>query len=1108
MAHRKPMHAAGVAGASAMLAGFTALSSVSHANLNLATEPLFLSSPVQPNIMFTLDDSGSMHWEITPDGLTQPYYAFPRVSGIYGGGDYTNSVPTFDEDNAFVARYRSVHGNSTYYDPTVDYQPWIRADGTRMADADEQNAYHNPMEPGRGSRELTVESEQTAWWTDGSGWENESRSFYPATYFWPEDGAEPGDYDDYRRIEIRPGEDFPSGRSYDDEIQNFANWYQYHRSRILSARGGIAEAFVERDERVRIGYGTINFPGDELATFDQNAKADFFERLYEDDIPAQGTPLRAAAQAVGDFFENSDTPWEGPDGELLECRRSYHVLMTDGYWNQDLPRSVGNVTGSSGEVIEGPDGRSYQYEPRSPFEESYSDTLADVAMDYWVRDLRPEMDNRVPPSPRFDNPAFWQHLVTLGVGLGVQGTIDPDRAFDAISDETIQIDWPDPSSDDEHKIDDLLRASVATRGRFFSAMDPISFSRQLDQMLSAVIDEATRSGARTATNTSFAQEGAKIYQARLESSDWSGDVLAFSLDPDTGVVKTPGEPEWSASEVLDQQWTDPAAQRNVLTWDSEAGSGTTFTWNGLSADMRAALHNDQDLLDYLRGSDAEEQRNDGDFRDRSSLLGDIVNSGIAFVGTPNFGYSRLPGDEGSDYRDWRRSSAYQDRTEMLYVGSNNGMLHALDADSGAEQFAFVPHQVLDRLPALAEPEYNHQFYVDGTPTFSDAYIDGEWRTVLVAGLGFGGRSVFALDVTDPENFSEDDVLWEFTHEELGYTIGEPRITRLGNGQWVAVFGNGYNSDSENASVFFVDLETGDELGHVEVTDRTGATNGMGPVLAADTNRDATGDRFYAGDLQGTLWRFDSEDGGVPNSATVLFRTPQSSGEYQPITTRPAISDNPDGNGVMVFFGTGKFLEATDNQITNNEQIQALYGVKDHGDTELRDSDLLEQTIESQGSATFGGQTIPIREVSSNSYDDTSAQRGWRLNLDHGDDTNGERVITPARVIGDRVRFATFTPSEDPCLGGGTNWLIELNAFSGGQLQEPTIDLSGDGEMDFSEGGFMIGEGPPTDLSQPGVSNEDGNEHTDTDPSRDGNEFDSESGVDPASRGRQSWREMR
>ncbi|MBA2483229.1 MAG: hypothetical protein H0V39_02185 [Nitrosomonas sp.] len=114
----------------------------------LSDYPLFLGGNISPNVMFTLDDSGSMHWEIMPDDSIYSYYLFPRASRVYGASDYSNYVPTFVDGFVYSARVRSSQINPIYYNPAVTYQPWSNSDGSLMPNAVPTAAYHNPANIG------------------------------------------------------------------------------------------------------------------------------------------------------------------------------------------------------------------------------------------------------------------------------------------------------------------------------------------------------------------------------------------------------------------------------------------------------------------------------------------------------------------------------------------------------------------------------------------------------------------------------------------------------------------------------------------------------------------------------------------------------------------------------------------------------------------------------------------------------------------------------------------------------------------------------------------------------------------------------------------------
>ncbi len=1060
--------------------------------VNLSTVPLFLSSPVDPNIMFVLDDSGSMHYEVTPDedfrfgGFNEnTRFVFPRASQVYGSADYNSNVVTTEDSHIFNFRGRSPQINKTYYNPGITYRPWSNPDGSLMPNANPEQAFHNIRRPDRGFRNLTVFNSDTdsgdpANPTSVDNWRScdgpsaaqctsvaGPQTFWPATYFWytgPNDDAAKWSTDNFVEVTIENGETYTGhGRdnrtdcengscTYAQEIQNFANWYQYHRSRVLASRGGIGNAFARQPETVRVGYGTINASSrsvdgvttstivDGVRPFSGQGRDRFFDTLYDRTIPASGTPLRRALQDAGEYFSRSDDrgPWSTTPGESggedLECRHSYTILMSDGYWSGNSP-NVGNVDNADGSTITGPSGESYQYEAGPPFSDTYSNTLADVAMEYWKNDLRTDLDNRVPTSPL--NPAFWQHMVTFAVGLGVQGAIDPDDAFNAIASGD-NIDWPNPSNSESAKIDDMLHAAVNSRGGFFSAADPDAFAEELGGVLENITSRSGASVTSVATNSTELQpDGTNVvYQARFNSADWSGDIRALELD----VVALTFSESWSAAENL----PGPTA-RNIFTHDGS--TGVTFEWSAISDAQQASLNDNSDLLTYLRGDSGNELRNGGSFRNRSTPLGDIVNSNPVYQGADlNFGYGFQ-----DDYMAFRQAN--RNRAEVVYVGSNAGMLHAFHAETGEELFAYVPSMLFNKLPELADPNYSHQFYVDGQQHIAHAQIGGSWRTVLIGTLGAGARGLYALDVTDPENFSADDVLWEIsgTDPDIGHIFGDATVGQTANGEWSVLFGNGYGSGNGDATLFVVNLATGNVTRRIE----TGASpaNGLSPAVFR-SNPDRIIQDGFAGDLQGNLWKFDltstNNTGqwgvtyGSGNNSQPLFTATGPNGEVQPITAKPAVGSHPNG-GSIVLFGTGKFIEVDDNQVVANPDVQSVYGVRDKSDTSapLDRNDLVVQNF--IGQATIAG--TPVRATSDVTF--TEDDDGWLLDLDYPE-ARGERVITQPVLVDGRVEFVTLTPFDDPCAGGGTSSLFALNAATGGRPSSPIFDVNRDGDFDAGD----------------------------------------------------------
>ena len=492
---------------------------------------------------------------------------------------------------------------------------------------------------------------------------------------------------------------------------------------------------------------------------------------------------------------------------------------------------------------------------------------------------------------------------------------------------------------------DTIAASGGTTSAY-NADDSATLKAAFDAIFQD-IKFKTGTAASIATNSTRLDTGTLIYQAKFDSTDWSGQLIAYKVNPD-GSIDTinPAGKAWDT----DQTGKIPMpGDRDIYTWNGTGTplvKGVAFLWANLTASQQTDLQDGgpvadgQDRLEWLRGNQSEEQPG-GVFRTRSRILGDIVNSDPFYVAAPNFGYEVLPGTEGSTYFAFRTGNL--SRTKMLYVGTNDGMLHAFDAETGVEKFAYIPNAVFPKLASLTAPNYAHQYFVDGSPYAGDAYFGGAWHTVLLGTTGAGGRAVFALDVTNPGSFAASKVLWEFTDPDLGYTIGQPVTGRMKDGTWAAIFGNGYESTSRRAFLYVVNLQTGALIRKIDTgAGSVGAPNGLAtPALLADNSRII--EYAYAGDLFGNLWKFDLtsatpgnwkvayDDGATPPNPAPLFKARYVSGSpsvevAQPITAPLEIGLHPNG-GYLIIFGTGKYFEVGDNGST---AVQSLYGVWDKG----------------------------------------------------------------------------------------------------------------------------------------------------------------------------------
>ena len=544
--------------------------------------------------------------------------------------------------------------------------------------------------------------------------------------------------------------------------------------------------------------------------------------------------------------------------------------------------------------------------------------------------------------------------------------------------------------------------------------------------------------------------------------------------------------------------------RGIAVYDGGACKGSSFfvadAYNyriqKFSTPSRSAVSADigKARLEYLRGDRSNEGKKGYQFRERESLMGDIIHSSAVYVGAPTLkwpdggkfpiganAYSRFAKDQKS-------------RRGVVMAGANDGVLHGFAADSGKELLAYLPGSLFSAAASegyhyLTDSDYSHRYYVDGTPTVADAFIRSHfssaesWRSVLVGIEGAGGRGLFALDVTNPSKFDEsnagDLVLWEFNSSDdqhLGYTLARPTVALLPNGRWAAIFGNGYQHTAMvtptagQAELFVLYLDGGLDRKWTEKKDYlripTGAgspakRNGLATPAVIDTDGDQVADRVYAGDLQGNLWAFDLSSDNQDDWA-VVHGGPLFSGKAdQPITVRPEVVRHramvAKGNqpNLMIFFGTGQYLVAGDN---TSRDVQTFYGVWDRADGGLHRSDLVEQVF-LKGKHADGRITDPDRwqNLKVDYKQAGSGDRyGWYLDLPDA----GERVVTDARYLDGLVFFNTLVPSDPrPCAAGGTGWMMSVDAFTGGSPITPAFDFDENGAID-ADGDAEYIEGKP------------------------------------------------
>lgn len=571
-------------------------------------------------------------------------------------------------------------------------------------------------------------------------------------------------------------------------------------------------------------------------------------------------------------------------------------------------------------------------------------------------------------------------------------------------------------------------------------------------------------------NSSYLTNSTQVYQAKFNKNNWQGHLLAYDLKTtdDDGNVKSA---LWDFANGISR------SGRNVFTYNPLLASGKVLGWNNLSLGQQDILKNNgtvsdaKKLLAWVVGS-SEEEGATGGFRARDKILGDIVHSNLSYKGPlVNYGYKKLPSNEGAEYASFLRTK--RESRQALFVGSNDGMLHALDTRDGSEFFSFLPNEVFPKLTKISDKKYGcdeeacipHEYLVDGVSSVGDAYFDSSWHTVLVGTLGKGGKGIYALDITSPDSFTSDDILWEMSATQsansasvysqyMGYSHPAPSIVRMKNGKWAALIGNGYKSISNQAVLFIIDIETGELIKAINtgVGSET-VKNGLSTPTAVDTDGDYIADRIYAGDLLGNLWSFDVSDvNPEPNNPDIgwtlshgpipLFRACESSScdPSQVITAAPQVGKNPQG-GLMVYFGTGKYFDVDDNMFEGaSPAINTFYGIHDNG-SPVAKTTLVQQSILKELSVS---NDLNSRVTSANSVDFTT-HHGWTMDLvsPEGQRERGERVISQALLREGRLIFTTMTPPQNDCVLSGKSWLMEFNALDGSRLQVIPFDTNND-----------------------------------------------------------------
>jgi len=919
-----------------------------------------LTGGIPPNVMLILDDSGSMDWLVMPDDRSSYSDTGNNKSG------YSATPIT-----------RSYDPNVIYYNPENTYRPWRKA--TMPGDPDERMPNASVHQVSRHNTLLT---------NVNLNLKGDINSFF----FIPK-VANPNRYNtlhyDLYRIspsgQIQrckrsnsdcttksPDSDWEAklppnnqGRNNAEEVQNYANWYHYHRTRMKMAKAGASEAFGQLDKNFRVGYDRINsntraqqntvnkivYPipyQTNGGLFEGQNRIKFFNHLQAQ-TAGGGTPLRLALTRTGEYYK-TDNPYKDSNGSLLSCRKNYAVLTTDGDWNGAAPRT--------------------------PM--AFAD-LVHIANYYWKNDLRKDLTDNVPTSA--EDTAKHQHMNTFGISIGLGGSL-------SAAPSPTGGPWPQVGNKPSNKIDDLARAAGEGRGSFILANNTDQFADALKKALNT-IGARRASGSNVATSSNKLEANTLSFSAEFNTADWLGDMEAKTI--------IGNDPQWRLSDTFNSVNAN-FSQRTVLTSygnSAQLFNKTTMLDSVFARASGGAPVSAADNIDYLRGV----QTLEGKLRSRKNPIGDIVNSHPFYV--PD--------------------------THTVYVGANDGMLHGINADDGKVLFSYVPKGIdFAAMSRLSSPNYEHRFFVDGYIDVSSNNITKN-KNILLAALGRGGRGVFALDVSNPDNMGTLQVLWDHTTQDttsnpnMGHVLGRMRI-RAGNGDKIWAFvPNGIESPNGKSVLFAYELNVTD--GSIKQTHELlageGPDNGLMSLGFADTDGNGTVDVVYGGDLKGNVWRWDFSTEN-PADATLLFKAVSSSGQAQPITGGLTVGRNPNTGDIFVGFGTGRLISENDKPKAGSPaRIQSIYGLID-STTTIQRADLQERKLVHQKPPAL--EAYALLDIN---------KKGWYLDL-----PSDQRVISdPAVEAGEALKIAAIVVPVDGSATGcesaaGSGYIYGINLFTG------------------------------------------------------------------------------
>ena len=1048
----------------ALLAAFA-----SHAT-PLSELPLKASVFAKPNVVFAMDDSGSMDWEVllsTDSGLAWwngnsgfdsttnkplnssnlvPYgYLFPVGTAIGGSiypynSVYRQAAPPVGQ----FAWLRSSKFNPLYYNSAVTYDEWapatVDSNKTTFADANPADAVAHPAISGAPKLALSTQwqasngnfsangyrfyvqagtrlpagtvVQSNSAYSGGSPCSGNTQTlvdpqtvpngracwasipYYPATFWAPDTACSANDVDcvdspdlvgKLKRYEIKSGNSFPSGRSYANELQNFANWFSYSRKRKLMLASSMGHA-LENVTGLRMAVMPFNETptlamSDADSTDDTNNRFSIAGRFYKNAMAGNGTPTHATMSRIGTQFDTNTNIVQ------FACQRNSMFVVTDGFANASSETAPAYTAATYGGA--------------APYQTTPANSLADFALAYYTNRLRASGPNvltagRVPPGnlarpdPDINSNL---HVTTYAITLGTRGTLYPNVADPfATNVYTSPPTWPALTADSPTMIDDLWHATVNGRGRMYLANDVSATTQAIQSALDDIATAAGAQGGVAVSSVNLDSGDQHAYLGVYDANGWKGDLTKNPIDVNTAVVSA--TPAWSAATLLAaRSWT------TRVLFSSSGNSGVAFNASGVGAAVAAGSgFAQQATVDFLSGNRSGEGTL---YRKRSSLLGAVVNAEPVL--------------------------AREER--VVYVASGEGMLHAFDTQDGSEQWAYAPPAALNGMGKSMVRGWVYQTLLDATPVVSKLGAGGK---LLVGGMGAAGRSYYALNVSSPRGLTQTQAAaqfrWTFPNSanaaNMGYTVGKPVIARamIDNTLTDVVlvtsgYDNGQNIGDKRGRLWVLRAADGFVLKTFRTTAGTGSQEAGLAHVAAFKETDGSVQYAYGGDLLGNLWKFDLSRAGTDLDAEALAHLQDASGNAQPVTSVPELTTKEGKRVVLV--GTGRLLDIGDFGSSN---VQSFYAIADGTELTNARAGLVRQIFTQSTGSLTNSRTAAF---------DWKTDRGWYFDLPAGQQANTDPVIAYGAVA-----FATNVNGQTDCTQSSYLYLVDVG--SGGKSADASF----------------------------------------------------------------------